>query len=299
MYRNLIIIASLIITMLACNVNGNQTGNNVNLPSEFGDYWYQGKAELANYDLLQVRYGEVRNGHAVLIFVTEDFSKNKQVKLDNPSQNQSDVIKVLKLNSTRKFTTGIYPYSTMTSVFTPVYFNENKNTVKLTTTSQEWCGHTFLQANLKGDQYKIHGFSYFESEGDLEYAVENVLMEDEVWSRLRLNPNQLPTGEMEMLPGSLYCRFKHIEFRPSRANVTMNENEDETKTYEISYPDLQRTLKIHFNTKFPFQIQGWEETYPVGGQLMTTKANLKKAIQLDYWNNNSNDDAHWREELGL
>ena len=38
--------------------------------ANFGDYWYQGKAELSRYDLKQVRYGEIHQGDAVLIFVT-------------------------------------------------------------------------------------------------------------------------------------------------------------------------------------------------------------------------------------
>ena len=86
----------------------------------FNSYWYQGKAELTSYNLEQARYGEMREGQAVLIFVTEDFSKSKQVKLDNPGAAGDDAEKVLKLNMTKKFDTGLYPYSMMSSVFTPV-----------------------------------------------------------------------------------------------------------------------------------------------------------------------------------
>ena len=78
-------------------------------PDKFAAYWYSGKAELASYDLVQNRYGEDRNGSAVLIFVTEPFSGEKQVKLDDPST--ADAVTVMKLNFTRNFTTGIYPYS--------------------------------------------------------------------------------------------------------------------------------------------------------------------------------------------
>ena len=37
------------------------------------DYWDRGQAEVARYDLVQTRYGEPREGHAVLVFVTEPF----------------------------------------------------------------------------------------------------------------------------------------------------------------------------------------------------------------------------------
>ena len=40
----------------------------------FDTYWYQGLAELSRYDLKQSRYGQVRQGEAVLVYVTEDFS---------------------------------------------------------------------------------------------------------------------------------------------------------------------------------------------------------------------------------
>jgi len=36
---------------------------------QFGDYWYTGEAELTSYELKQSRYGEIHEGHAVLIFV--------------------------------------------------------------------------------------------------------------------------------------------------------------------------------------------------------------------------------------
>ena len=76
------------------------------LSDEFKTYWYTGEAEITSYQLEQARYGEIREGKAVLIFVTENFLPQIQVKADeeNPSN-----ISVLKLNATKKFNTGIYP----------------------------------------------------------------------------------------------------------------------------------------------------------------------------------------------
>lgn len=45
---------------------------------QFGEYWFQGKAEISSYDLTQYRYGEAREGEAVMIFVTEDFRKRSK-----------------------------------------------------------------------------------------------------------------------------------------------------------------------------------------------------------------------------
>ncbi|MCA9563537.1 MAG: hypothetical protein KC561_08610, partial [Myxococcales bacterium] len=80
----------------------------------FDTYWYQGLAELNRYSLQQSRYGEIHEGEAVLIFVTEDFDTELQVKWDHG--NRDNVVSVLKTNAYRRFYTGLYPYTMMTSV---------------------------------------------------------------------------------------------------------------------------------------------------------------------------------------
>lgn len=296
--RNLLLIGAVIFAT-ACLENQSTESASHTLNAGFGDYWYQGKAELASYDLEQARYGEIRNGNAVLIFVTEDFSRSKQVKLDYPIKNDSDVLKILKLNATRKFLTGIYPYSTMTSVFTPIYQNDDDKSVKLTTSIQEWCGHTFLQANLDKNKYHVEGHSYFESEGEQNYESPAILMEDEVWNLIRLNPDELPTGTFDLLPGSLYCRFSHKDFKGYRATASLKDMADGEQVYKIQYLELDRTLKIIFERSFPHRILGWEESYPNEGTMMTTRGTLKQVKQLDYWNKNKSDDVELRKALGL
>ena len=266
---------------------------------EFGPYWYQGKAELSNYDLEQIRYGESRKGRSVMIFVTEDFSKKKQVKLDYPPEDPGDVVKVMKLNKTRKFFTGIYPYSTMMSVFSPIDPVMNSHAIKLSTSTQEWCGHTYLQANQVKKGYKISGKSYFESEGDEEYEIVESWLEDEVWNLIRLQPKSIPEGGLMMVPGSVYCRFKHVEFRPVKASISKEVRVDSTIELRIEYPDLDRTLTILYENTFPFKILGWEEEYPENGSRMATTARLSKSILLDYWNKNGADDDLLRKELGI
>ena len=88
--------------------------------NNWNDYWYDGKAEVNSYKLTQSRYGQDREGTSIIIFVTEDFSKKKQVKLDNPDRNPSDKVSVLKTNMIRKFNTGIYDYSMMASVYSRI-----------------------------------------------------------------------------------------------------------------------------------------------------------------------------------
>ncbi|MBK9488612.1 MAG: hypothetical protein IPO07_07345 [Haliscomenobacter sp.] len=82
-----------------------------------GPYWFEGKAEISHYTLSQNRYRDVHPGEAVLVFVTEPFLTDKQVKNEKGQLENSTT--VLKLNAIQRFTTGIYDYSVMTSVFTP------------------------------------------------------------------------------------------------------------------------------------------------------------------------------------
>ena len=273
--------------------------------NKFDDYWYQGKAELNSYALEQARYGEIHKGEAVLVFVTEDFSASKQVKLDNPSLKPKDAVKILKLNATRKFNTGIYPYSMMNSVFTPVDLKMNPNTLKITSSSQEWCGHTFMQANLEKNNYQIGLNSYFESEGDQRFKVEKAFLEDELFNRIRIAPKTLPTGEITLLPGAFYTRLKHTDFKPAKANASLNEATENSAllVYQIDYFNLERTLKVTFQKEFPYQIEAWEETYLSGwgsnAKKLTTKAFRKKTIMLDYWNKHSNEDLVLRKDLDL
>ncbi len=275
------------------------------VPDQFGDYWYQGEAEITSYELEQARYGAVRSGSAVTIFVTEDFSRKKQVKLDRPDSGGSDAVKVLKLNSMRKFNTGIYPYSTMTSVFTPVYRRQDPHTVKTTASIQEWCGQTFVQLNRQADGYRIRHFSYFESESDGEQIIEDVILEDEIWNLVRLSPRDLPQGNITVLPSMLHQRLSHDDWKPQKASGELGQvmGADSLVEYRLSYQEMARTLTIHFSKDFPHEIQYWEERHVSGfganAQEMVTRGTLRKRLMIDYWTRNRPGDETLREELGL
>lgn len=293
-----------LIILISCNpTESNWNGEQYNsvktklssTQNQFADYWYSGKAEVGSYQLIQSRYGESREGTASLIFVTEPFSKEKQVKLDDPDN--ADKVTVLKLNFTKNFVTGIYPYSMMLSVFTPVDSYNFPKSLKATMSSQEWCGQTFTQLNLIKNKYAVNGFSYFESEGDINEKFDNVLTEDELWNRIRINPNELPTGEKMVLPGFFYSRLYHKSIKPVKAMLTLKENGD-SYTYTLSYES--RTLEIQFEKSFPFKIVSWREVLVSNdGEEQITTGKLMKTLHIDYWNKNSNQFSYLRDSLNL
>lgn len=279
---------------------------------EFAKYWYGGKAEITSYKLQQARYGEMHEGSAITIFVTEDFSASKHVKLDDPQSAGSDAVSVLKLNLTKKFNTGIYPYSMMLSVFKPVNTSKWEHVLKITASSQEWCGHTFTQVNAGKNKTKAKLYSYFESEGDQEKELPLTWTEDELWTLLRINPSGLPTGNVRIIPGLLQQRLLHTNLQAEDAKTSLVKvseipawlrAEKNLMSYSISYKEKQRTLTIYFNETFPHAIAGWEESYPDGfgkdKKILTTRAVKDKMLITDYWNHHNNSDAALRDSLGL
>jgi hypothetical protein len=262
------------------------------LSQDFKDYWYKNQAEITSYKLEQARYGEIRDGNAVLVFVTEPFLRDEQVKADN---NQPSNIPVLKLNASKNFNTGIYPYSIMQSSFFPVA--NNQHALKISCSVQEWCGHVYTQLNNR-TEFEVTSHSYFESEGDEDFSLNKSILENELWIQLRIDPKSLPTGTIEAIPSFEFLRLRHVPFKAYSATATLTDN-----SYSIDYPEINRSLTIHFTPEFPYNIEGWEEKFISGfGQKakeLITKATKLKTIKSDYWNKNTNADTSLRETLDL
>lgn len=263
-----------------------------NLSQNFKNYWFSGEAEITSYKLDQSRYGESRPGTAVLIFVSEDFLPESQVKAN--SQNPGN-IPVLKLNATKNFITGIYPYSIMQSTFFPL--EGNQHALKITASIQEWCGQAFMQLNNRSD-FEIKSHSYFEGEADHELNLDKTYLENEVWTLLRVDPEQLPTGTIQMIPSFEYIRLDHTEIKSYQAMAEFYQ-EKELSVYKITYPELKRELKIYYHNSFPFSIEKWEETTEKKGKKRITTATKMTEIKSAYWTKNSNNHLHLRDTLNL
>jgi len=269
------------------------------------DVWYQGKAEISSYDLVQNRYQDQHPGTAILIFVTEDFLTDKQVKNDRYQNPNSTG--VLKTNYLRRFTTGFYDYSIMTSVFTPVETQEYPHTMKVTTSVQDWCGQVFMQLNLEGNRYKTQLRSYFEQEGDENDRVPVALLEDELFNRIRMNPERLPIGDIQVLPGTAHTRLKHEPFDVRSAKATLEAySGDEFSgsdlwAYTLIFAETKRTLQIVFERESPHRIQGWKDEYPsvFDDKVRRTVAKRKETKWMPYWEQNAAGDTTLRADFDL
>lgn len=266
-----------------------------NISKEFKSYWYNGTAEITSYHLLQERYGEIREGTAVNIFVTEDFLPEAQVKANNPSPEN---ISVLKLNQTKNFNTGIYPYSIMSSTFSPIAHKGHP--LKVTNSVQEWCGQVYMQLNNR-EKFDVASHSYFQGEADQQLSLPKTYLENELWNLIRINPGELPTGDILIIPAFEYLRLRHKEIKEHNAFASLKQG-DSITVYTLNYPDLQRQLVLFFHSRFPYEIEKWEETNAADQndtlRLKTTATKLKR-IKSDYWTKNKNENRNLRDSLLL
>ncbi|MBU2018397.1 MAG: septum formation inhibitor Maf [Bacteroidetes bacterium] len=284
--------------VLSCSSSGSPKLSKSDSPVldvNFKKYWNSGDAEISSYVLKQSRYGEIRDGEAVMVFVTEPFSKDSQTKADRPSPNN---IPVLKCNFTKKFYTGIYPYSIMTSTFSPI--DDPMNGLKASCSVQEWCGHAYSELNRKNKLETIN-LSYFEGESS-EIAIQSAFLEDDFWSAIRISPSTIPTGEHLVLPPLHLIRMLHLPIVAQKCEIE-NQVSAKVSKLKLYYSELNRTLEITYKTKFPHEIEEWMDSYPDGfspnARYQISSGKLKKRIKAPYWQLNRNADSQWKDSLQL
>jgi len=300
---------SIALTGIQCKRAGSDDKESpANNQSDISSYWHQGKAEVSRFDLEQVRYGQSHHGRAFLIFVKEQFLPESQVKSEGKESAERPVT-VMKHIATRDFYTGIYPYSVMTSVFSPFHPDGN-HAYKITGTTQDWCGQTFLQLNNRDGRFAIQYHSYFQEEGDQDFTIDRALLEDDLWSLVRMNPDALPVGETSILP-SIHCVQLQIRvFRPHVAVARLGKifdpalSADSLNHYTVRYKHIPRTLTITFEPDFPHAILAWEETEDnmaerSGTPPLRTRAVRTHSLLVDYWNKSSISDSTYRPLLGM
>jgi len=156
-----------------------------------GENW-RGKAEIAKYEGNITRYGQKRPANLILVTVIEPFNLSQMVKSDTGR----DAVDVLKQNQLLSYTTGVYRYSQMNSVFWKV---RTGAFLKAVMTSQEWCGQTFKEMRRNGPVLNFRYNSYWEGEavGESKYEErmgESFVLYDEL-------PLVVRSDDFEKLPG--------------------------------------------------------------------------------------------------
>jgi hypothetical protein len=289
------VIAALALVVLACSATAEREEN------DFGAHWHDGKAELDGYKLNISRYGQERDGYAVMIFVTEPFSESERVKVNDYRKTPS--FDALKLNLVRHFQTGVYDYDTMVSIFVR---SADFSPVKLTFSSAEWCGHVYLDLIVDPGHIQGHYSSYFEGESgpvDLKGPKDGVL-EDELFILLRgLRADYLQPGQsvgVDYLPGALYTRFAHQPLEWTTARISRARDTEPVEVAAGSFECMVYTVEIGdgrdgtfwIESEYPHRIVKWSLPPDVSGE-------LTGSARMPYWDyNREGDESHLRE-LGL
>lgn len=273
---------------------------------DFYHYWGDGKAEISSYQVVQPRYGEPRQGQAVLILVTEELHRDSFIKVESPGVPAAERCYVLKLNNILKFDTGIYDYSVMGSVYSAVEGADHPfELCKVSLTAQEWCGQVFEEVMLRGGRLQGYLNSYFEKEGRQEYELQAPAAfesEDHLLIRIReLKGQWLAPGEereLVLLPSLWSLRIKH----QGRATVPARLAKGPAGVYRVEgqeVPAQPWTLEAGGTSKtfwveaaYPRRILGWEDSQGGRGELLAT-------IREPYWQLNHSADAGWRRQLKL
>jgi hypothetical protein len=263
--------------------------------SDFARQWFDGNAELSSYKTITPRYGELREAELVLIYVTEPLDRRTWIKDDDAKEPER--VTVLKLNESLKFVTGLYPYSVLTSIFSPVddWGGERFSPVKATLSCQEWCGHVFEGFWPGRDRFRHQVISYFASEGEKTEAVatpEGALYEDALLIQLRELDGPFAQGgdwKGALVPALWRVRRAHQGPRAVEATIKRSD-QGETTRFVLDAGDYRRTFDVEKAP--PHRVLGWTTS---DGE----SARQVKSARLAYWKMNGPGNETRREEIGL
>ena len=300
-----VLAAALLIPVLALATGGAH-------PS-FESHWQDGRAELSGYRYHVVRYGESREGQAVMITVTEPFSASKRVKVEDPARNPSDTFEALKMNLVRDFQTGIYDYNTMTSLFVR---SRDFSLVKASFSGSEWCGNVYEELVVDRDSVRESLHSYFEGESG-ERSLRRPpggVSEDQLFILLRgLRGDFLRPGEtrsLSLLPGSVGRRLAHrplgwvnatIERSAKSERASVPAGTFQADLYRVKTAD-SRTGLFWVERAYPHRIVRWSWSAAaagVGASEATESAELAGSARLPYWRLHGNGQETYLKSLGL
>ena len=217
----------------------------------FTDYWKNGKTEITEYELKE---DSISVGEGSLSF-SIDYVEGV---------NKDDSIQVLRSDFTGKIHKDNYDYSAMTSVYLPLDLSLRPHAMKVINSVQEPTGNSFLALSQIPKSYEIIAKNTFKEKIKDHFILERKNLEDELWAKIRMNPNDLPTGDIEIIPSFAY--WQSVKKSPNiyEAKAELKEYTGTEFTgkklhqYSLTYPDLKRNLSIVFEGEFPFDIVGWK-----------------------------------------
>jgi hypothetical protein len=276
-------------------------------PDDPLEAWYDGQAEVNGYRWRGTRYGELRTGEAVAIFVTETIGVQDHVKVDRPAEHRGPTSTVLKLNLVRDFQTGLYDYDTMCSVFIDV---RDLRAVKQTFSSGEWCGHVFDRIDVRGRELALEVESYFQGESVSKAlpAKSGGLLGDDLFLWLRgLRGHVLEPGEARRVPyltDPFERRLRHreaswgelaVQREAELAEVELRAGRFLALVYRLEASDGRRG-SVRIEEAWPHRLLSW--SWEREGEVLDS-AELTGSRRMKYWELHAEGQESLRKDLGL
>jgi hypothetical protein len=256
-------------------------GENVVWKAGFGReaLWNDGQAEVSVYEATDRREGRWRSSRAILVVVAEDLLADRLVKADDPSRAKTR--RVLKFNHLRSIPAGLYTYQQMLSVFADA---DRLVPVKLTMTSHEWCGNSFVE--WRSDTGMLAIRSYFEIPGDVDAPLDprEAVFYDALPLELRgLDFERTRSGRLRVIDSV----FSSKPAVPPAADATIEVERPAAApgVYRVRLSRGDRRDTFEFERAFPHRLARWDRSD--GGSLK-----LQKSIRSRYWEKTSPGDEH-------
>jgi hypothetical protein len=232
----------------------------------FIDYWKNNKIEITKYE---IKEDSISVGEGSLTFSIAYAS----------GINKTDSIQTLHSDFTEKIQQENNDHSTMTSVYLPLNLTLRPHAIQVINTAQEFAENSFLELSQIPKYYEILAKNTFKGKTKEHFLQERKNLEDELWAKIRTNPNDLPTGDIEVIPSFAFWQSvrKSPKIYEAKAELTDYVSTEFTgkklKIYTLDYPDLKRNLSIVFESQFPFEIVGWKKV--IDGKVVIGRISTK------------------------
>ena len=248
--------------------------------------WNDGNAEVTRYEARDLRYGVPRTSRAALIVVAEDLRRDRFVKPDRPGE--AATVRVLKLNHVRSIPTGVYTYQQMLSAFLGA---DRLDALKLTVTSHEWCGNTFVE--WRRDRPTLEIRTYFEdpADADVAFAPADALFYDSLPLALRgLDFERTREASVRVVDTLFSAHPAPPAIADGRLSVERRPGSP-SPGWRVTLVRGERRDVFEFDAAFPHGLARWERSD--GGALRRVDSR-----RFRYWEKNAPGDERFFSEPG-
>lgn len=277
------------------------------LGTPFGDYWRDGKAELSSYRIKIIRYGEMRDGMRMMLWIPDLLRIDTLVKPEVPGKTPHEFL-TMKLIDTVDFNTGIYPYHLTTTSYMALENqapHQRGEIAKLTFAASEYCGVVAERLINRGNYFENQLWSYFEGEADRQLKLEKNTgdqVEDNLWSWIReFQGEEISPGkpiQIKLLPSAWNRRSVHG--KPSFHSATLSKEAagklssqlGKVEAWRVSWAYGTYRNEVFIEKFYPHRILSWKDSRGQEGTLI-------RSAREYYWMMHGNKDLGEREKYGF